>query len=85
MQVIWSVVLYGCETWFRTLRAKQAEGVGEEGAEDNTYVGSESAVARGDWRKLHSEGLHDLYFLPNIIRVIKSGRMTHTHTRAKIV
>jgi hypothetical protein len=28
-----------------------------------------------DWRKLHEEELHDLYFSPNIIRVIKSGRM----------
>jgi len=36
---------------------------------------SESSVARGDWRKLHSEDLHDMHFLPNIIRAIKSGRM----------
>ena len=28
-------------------------------------------VARGDWRKLHN----DMHFLPDIIRVIKSGRM----------
>ena len=38
-------------------------------------MGSESAVARGDWRKLHSEELRDMHFLPDIIRVIKSGRM----------
>jgi hypothetical protein len=25
-----------------------------------------------DWRKLHSEELHDLYCSPNIIRVIKT-------------
>jgi hypothetical protein len=25
----------------------------------------------GGWRKLHSEELHDLYYLPDIIRVIK--------------
>jgi hypothetical protein len=29
----------------------------------------------GEWRKLHSE-LNDLYFSPNIIRVIKSRRMS---------
>jgi hypothetical protein len=26
----------------------------------------------GEWRKLHSEELNDLYSLPNIVRVIKS-------------
>jgi hypothetical protein len=30
---------------------------------------------RGDWRKLHNEELHNLYFSPNIIRMIKSRRM----------
>jgi transcription termination factor 2 len=29
----------------------------------------------GDWRKLHNEELHNLYSLPNIIRMIKSRRM----------
>jgi hypothetical protein len=28
-----------------------------------------------DWRKLLNEELHILYFSPNIIRMIKSGRM----------
>jgi hypothetical protein len=26
----------------------------------------------GEWRKLHNEELHDMYSLPNIVRVIKS-------------
>jgi hypothetical protein len=30
----------------------------------------------GDWRKLHNEELHKLYSSPNIIRMIKSRRMT---------
>jgi hypothetical protein len=29
----------------------------------------------GELRKLHNEELHDLYFSPNILRVIKSRRM----------
>jgi hypothetical protein len=27
------------------------------------------------WRKLHNEGLHNLYSSPNIIRMMKSRRM----------
>jgi hypothetical protein len=29
----------------------------------------------GEWGKLHSEELNDLYYLPNILRVVKSRRM----------
>jgi hypothetical protein len=29
----------------------------------------------GGWRKLHNEKLHNLYFSPSIIRIIKSRRM----------
>jgi hypothetical protein len=29
----------------------------------------------GDWRKLHNEELHNLYFSPNIIRMFMSRRM----------
>jgi hypothetical protein len=29
----------------------------------------------GSWRKLHNDGLHNLYSSPNIVRVIKSRRM----------
>jgi hypothetical protein len=28
-----------------------------------------------EWRKLHNEELNDLYFSPNIVRVIKSSSM----------
>jgi hypothetical protein len=32
-------------------------------------------VVTHDWRKLHNEKLHDLYYLPDIIRVIKLRTM----------
>jgi hypothetical protein len=38
------------------------------------FVPKMDALPRG-WRKLHNEKLRNLYSSPNIIRVIKSGRM----------
>jgi hypothetical protein len=32
----------------------------------------------GEWRKLHTEELNDLYSLPNIVRVVKSRQMRWT-------
>jgi hypothetical protein len=36
----------------------------------------------GEWRKLHSEELNDLYSLPNIVRVVKSRRKKGRACRA---
>jgi hypothetical protein len=33
----------------------------------------------GEWRKLHNEELNDLYFLANIVRVVKSRRRWAGH------
>ena len=37
--------------------------------------GPKGDEVKGEWRKLHNEELSDLYFLPNIVRVVKSRRM----------
>jgi hypothetical protein len=37
--------------------------------------GSKTHEVTGEWRKQHNEELHDLHFLLNIIRMIKSRRM----------
>jgi hypothetical protein len=38
----------------------------------------------GDWRKLHNEDLDNLYSAPNIIRVIKAGRLRYAGRVARI-
>jgi len=40
-----------------------------------TPVGPRRDEVTGEWRKLHSEELRDLYSLPNIVRGVKSRRM----------
>jgi hypothetical protein len=37
--------------------------------------GSRKEKVTGDWRKLHTEELHNLYPSPDIIRMFKSRRM----------
>jgi hypothetical protein len=37
--------------------------------------GPKRKEVKGDWRKLHSEMVHELYTSPSIVRMIKSSRM----------
>jgi hypothetical protein len=60
------VVLYGCETWSLTLREVHRLRVFENRVLRGIF---------GEWRKLHNKELHDLYYSPSIIRIIKSRRM----------
>jgi hypothetical protein len=65
------VVLYGCETWYLTLREEHRLRVFENRVLRRIF-GPKTDHVTGDWRKLHNEELHNLYFSPNIIRIIGS-------------
>jgi hypothetical protein len=66
-------VLYGRETWFLTLREEHRIGVFENKVL-RTIFGPKTDEVTGDWRKLHSEELRNLYSSPNIIRQKKKSR-----------
>jgi hypothetical protein len=70
--VILSVVLYGCETWFFTLRGEHRLRVFENRV---LRIFGPKREEDGSWRKMHNDEIHSLYSSPNIVRVIKSRRM----------
>jgi hypothetical protein len=72
--IILPVVLYGCETWFLTLREEQRLRVFENRMLWR-ILGPKRGEVTGEWRRLHNKELNDLCPSPNIIRVIKSKRM----------
>jgi hypothetical protein len=71
--VILPVVLYGCETWFLTLREEHRLTVFENKVLRKIFGAKREED--GSWRKLHNDELHRLHSSPNIVRVIKSRRM----------
>jgi len=75
--IILPVVLYGCETSSLTLREESRLRVYENRVLRRIF-GPKRDEVRGEWRKLHNEGLNDLYCSPNIAWVIKSRRMRRT-------
>jgi hypothetical protein len=64
-------VLYGSETWSCTLREEYRLRVFENRVFWRIF-GPKRDEVTGSWRKLHNEGHHNLYPLPNIF-VIKFG------------
>jgi hypothetical protein len=72
--IILSVILYGCETWSLTLREEHRPWVFENGVLRRILGPNRDEVAR-EWRKLHNQELHTLYFYSNIVRQLKSRRM----------
>ena len=68
------VVLYGSETWSLTLIDELRLRMSENRVLSRMF-GPKRDEVTGEWRKLHSEELNNLYCSPNIVRVIKSRRM----------
>jgi hypothetical protein len=72
--IILPVVLYGCETWSPTVREEHKLRVFESRVLRRIFGPKRDRVT-GGWRKLHNEELHNLYFSPSIIKIIKSRGM----------
>jgi len=73
--IILPVVLYGCETWALTLREERKLRVFESMVLRRIF-GPRRDEVTGEWRRLHNEEFNDLYSSPNIVRVIKSRKMS---------
>jgi hypothetical protein len=68
------VVLYGCEISSLKLREEHELRVFEDRVLRRIFRPKRDEV-KGEWRKLHSEELRNLYFSPSIIKIIKSRRI----------
>jgi hypothetical protein len=73
--IILPIVLYGCETWSLTMRETHRLRVFENRVLRRIF-GPKRDEVTGEWRKLHSAELHNLYSSPDIIRQIKARRMS---------
>jgi len=68
--LILPVVLHGCQTWSVTLREERRLRVSEVRVLWEVSRATKDEVT-GEWRRLHIEGLNNLYCSSNIIWVIK--------------
>jgi hypothetical protein len=72
--IILPVVSYGCETFSLKLREEHRLKVFENRVLRKIFEHTRDEVT-GEWRKLHSEELNNLYSSPDIIRQMKSRRI----------
>ena len=71
--IILSVVLYGCDTWFLTLREERRLRIFENRALRRIF--GPKSDENGEWRRFHNEELRNLYRSHSIVRVTKSRRL----------
>jgi hypothetical protein len=64
--IILTVVPYGYETWFLTLKEEHGLRVSKNRVLKEIF-GPKRDEGTGGWRKLHNEELRDVYSSPNII------------------
>ena len=72
-----AVALYEYEKWSLTLRKKRRLRVFENRIRRGIF--GPIRGANGEWRRLDSEEVHNLYRSPNIVRAIKSRRLRWTY------
>jgi hypothetical protein len=63
-----------CETWSLTIRGEHRLRVFVNRVLGRIF-GPRRDEVTGGWRNLHNEELHNLYYSPSIIRIIKSRRI----------
>jgi hypothetical protein len=68
------VSLYGCETWYLTLKEEHRLRVFENSVLRRIFGLKRDEVAGGR-RRLYIEEFHDLYCSPSTVGMIKSRRM----------
>jgi hypothetical protein len=84
--IILPAVLYGCETWFLTIREEHRLRVFENRALRRIF-GPKRGEVMGEWRKMHNGELHNFYSSLDTIRQINKenevGRACGTHGRGE--
>jgi len=73
-ELFFSKFFFIVRLWSSTLREEYRPRVVEKRVLGSIF-GPKRDEVTGKWRKLHKEGLNDLFSSPNIVRVIKSRRM----------